>query len=95
MIANIADTVDPPRPIFGTRTLLDPHHVWPLAIWTVVTVTIARRSIDVPEKHMRQGHEIQLVRFLTHYPQWNAAIDHALHKAGYQIDYTKLNQGET
>ena len=87
LITYISDTVDPPRPVFGKRTKLDPTTRWPDAIWLVITVTMARRLINIPEKIITAKNSEALVHFLSQYPGWNNAIDQALHKVGYQIDY--------
>jgi len=87
LITFINHTVDPPTPVLAKRVKLDPNTRWPNSIWLVITVTMARRSINIPQCIIRAKNAPALTHFLLDYPGWKHAIDEALHKVGYAIDY--------
>ena len=87
LLTYINHTVDPPRPVFGPRVKLHPNTRWPAAIWLVITVTMARHLIDIPEEIITAQNARALVYFLTDFPSWADTIDRALDKVGYAIDY--------
>jgi len=80
------------RRVFGKKVLLDPNATWPAAIWTVIAVTVARRSIDVPEQVLTTKNERELVAFLSDFPGWSDAIRKALSRVGYDINYARLKE---
>ena len=90
LITFINETVDPPVPVFGRRVKLDPTTRWSASIWLVITVTMARKRINIPELIITTKNQEALTHFLLAHPAWANAIDTALHKVGYLIDYHKL-----
>ena len=90
LIAYIIDTVDPPRPVFGERIKLNPLTKWPDRIWLVISVTMARHLINIPEKIITARNPEGLVHFLASHPAWDHTIQKALYKVGFRIDYSKM-----
>ena len=61
---------------------------------------MARKRINIPEKIITAKNPQALVHFLRDHPGSASAIDTALHKVGYAIDYSvcvhlRKRKGET